>query len=87
MIQATRECDFKPMIAPKSKKLVEKARKKEAAKLISRIQQVRMDLTFEAAQLKHLAARCIYVKNPFYVSLRSPLVAGGSREPDALNRR
>lgn len=39
MIQATRECDFKPMIAPKSKRLVEKARKKEAAKLIDRIQK------------------------------------------------
>ena len=39
MIQETRECDFKPMIAPKSKKLVEKARKKEAEILINRIQQ------------------------------------------------
>ena len=33
-----RECDFKPMIAPRSKKLVAKARRKEAAMIVAAIQ-------------------------------------------------
>ncbi|GMH76397.1 hypothetical protein TrST_g6570 [Triparma strigata] len=38
-VKDMKECDFKPMLAPKSKKLVAAARKKEAAKIVALIQE------------------------------------------------
>ena len=41
MLQSAQECDFKPsIIAPKSKKLAERARKREAARLRAQLENV-----------------------------------------------